>query len=306
MMNVKKLHTLTGHKDCIYALSENPIKEGYIYSGAGDGMVVEWSMHDPEVGKLIARVDASVYAICFHPFNNTLIIGQNYDGLHLVDAENYKKHSSLKMTDKAIFDIASYGKYIIIADGGGTVTIVDSEVMAVKKHIKASDKSARCIAVNEVLGEFAVGFSDNSIRIFNLDDFSPKKYIDAHKNSVFTLKYTPDHQFLLSGSRDAHLKIWSVNDDYAMHQSIVAHMYCINHIAFIKDGTYFATASVDKSIKIWRTNDFKLLKVLDKARHAGHGTSVNKLTWTGYHNQLVSCSDDRSLSIWEIHLMQKI
>jgi WD40 repeat protein len=306
MMNVKKLHTLSGHKDCVYALTESPVKPGHVYSGAGDGMVVEWSLDEPEVGKLIARVDASVYAISFHSHNNTLIIGQNYDGLHLIDAESYKKHSSLKMTDKAIFDIASYGKYILVADGGGTVTIVDAEALAVKKHLKASDKSARCIAVNEALGEVAVGYSDNSIRIFHLDDFSPKKHIDAHKNSVFTLKYTPDNQFLLSGSRDARLNIWSVKEDYTLYNSIVAHLYCINHIAFRKDALWFATASVDKSIKIWRTADFKLLKVLDKARHAGHGTSVNKLVWTGHQNQLISCSDDRSLSIWEIHMMQKI
>ncbi|MCC5931272.1 MAG: WD40 repeat domain-containing protein [Cyclobacteriaceae bacterium] len=305
-MNVKKLHTLTGHKDCVYALAENPAKPGNIYSGAGDGMVVEWSLGEPEVGKLIAKVDASVYAIASHSYNNTLIIGQNYDGIHLIDAESFKKHSSLKMTDKAIFDIASYNKYLLVADGGGTITVVDSEAMAVKKHLKASDKSARCIAVNETLSEFAVGYSDHSIRIFNLDDFSLKKQIAAHKNSVFALKYSPDNQFLLSGSRDANLKVWSVNQDYELHTSIVAHMYCINNIAFREDGVFFATASVDKSIKIWRSSDFKLLKVLDKARFAGHGTSVNKLAWTRYQNQLVSCSDDRSLSIWEIHMMQKI
>ena len=31
---------------------------------------------------------------------------------------------------------------------------------------------------------------------------------------------------------------------------------------------------------------FKLLKVIDKSRHAGHGTSVNKLLWTDYQDQL--------------------
>jgi WD40 repeat protein len=57
---------------------------------------------------------------------------------------------------------------------------------------------------------------------------------------------------------------------------------------------------MDKSIKVWNSNEFKLLKVIDKARHAGHGTSVNKLVWTSFNNQLVSASDDRTLSIWQI------
>jgi hypothetical protein len=42
------------------------------------------------------------------------------------------------------------------------------------------------------------------------------------------------------------------------------------------------------------------LKVIDKARHAGHGTSVNKLLWTP--NRLLSASDDRSISAWDIEL----
>ncbi|MFM8834779.1 MAG: WD40 repeat domain-containing protein, partial [Cytophagales bacterium] len=52
-------------------------------------------------------------------------------------------------------------------------------------------------------------------------------------------------------------------------------------------------------IKIWDANTLQLLKVIDKARHAGHGTSVNKLWWSSHQQQLVSASDDRSISVWE-------
>ena len=39
-------------------------------------------------------------------------------------------------------------------------------------------------------------------------------------------------------------------------------------------------------------------EVIDKARHAGHGTSVNKVLWTEYNGYIVSASDDRKVSIW--------
>jgi WD40 repeat protein len=52
---------------------------------------------------------------------------------------------------------------------------------------------------------------------------------------------------------------------------------------------------------VWDWEALKLLKVIDRARHAGHGTSVNKLLWTNYNQQLVSASDDRSISVWNIH-----
>jgi WD40 repeat protein len=62
---------------------------------------------------------------------------------------------------------------------------------------------------------------------------------------------------------------------------------------------------MDKSIKVWDAQEFRLLKVIDKARYAGHGTSVNKLYWSKFHNQLISCSDDRSISVWNIDFNQQ-
>jgi WD40 repeat protein len=170
----------------------------------------------------------------------------------------------------------------------------------VRKNIRVSDKSVRCLAINPQTRELAVGYSDHQIRIFSLEDFQPKQTLTGHENSVFTLAYSPDYRYLLSGSRDAHLNVWEVSGPYVLLQSIAAHMYAINHLAYTQDGKYFATCSMDKSIKIWDANTFRLLKVIDRARHAGHGTSVNRLFWPEDSYRLVSCSDDRTLSVWNI------
>jgi WD40 repeat protein len=68
---------------------------------------------------------------------------------------------------------------------------------------------------------------------------------------VFTLQYTPDGQYLLSGSRDAHLKNMGRSKPLHLAHSVVAHMYAINHICISPDGKYFLTGSMDKSIKVW-------------------------------------------------------
>ncbi len=298
-VQVNKLHAFTGHRDSVYTLQQ--ANESHLFfSGAGDGMVALWNLKDKDDGELIAQLPNSVYALHYLNNRKLLVIGQNYSGIHLIDCQTKKEVASLQLTSAAIFDIQSFENYLIIGTGDGIVTIVDLEKWIVKKRIAPSEKSARAIAINKSSGEIAVGFSDHFIRIFSLQDYQLKHEFKAHNNSVFALTYEPSEKFLLSGARDARLKAWEVRSNYNQAEEVVAHMYAINHLAFSPGGKHFATCSMDKSIKIWDTADLKLLKVIDKGRHAGHGTSVNKLLWTAFNNQLVSASDDRSISVWDL------
>ncbi len=308
-VQIEKIYALKGHKDCIYTLA--PAAEPqYFFSGAGDGMVVRWDFNDLENGRIIAKVPASVYAVHYEPERNKLIVGQNYEGIHIIDLDENQEAGSLKVTGSAIFDIKVYKEKILIASGDGVVTVVNYQNLKIQKQIHLSSKSARCLAIHRHAGEMAIGYSDHKIRIIDLETLKLKYEIDAHDNSVFSLTYSPDYRWLLSGSRDAHLKIWDVNEHYRLHESIVAHMYCINHIDYRPDGKYFASCSMDKSVKVWDAEHFKLLKVIDKARHAGHATSVNRLLWSAYQdgqlqNPLISASDDRSISVWRVDLNEK-
>jgi WD40 repeat protein len=296
---VQKLHTFSGHRDAIYTVQPSSFSHQF-FSAGGDGMIALWDLENAGEGQLIAKLPNSIYALHHFPTENLLIAGHNYDGIHLLDCQNKKELTSLQLTSAAIFDIQSYGNDLLVASGDGALTIVDREKWVIKNKILASQKSARAIAVNPKAGEAAVAYSDNFIRIFDLDTYRLKKEWEAHANSVFTLVYTPDFKTLLSGSRDARLKAWDATENYELKTEVAAHLYAINHIAFGPDGKHFVTCSMDKSIKVWDSAELKLLKVIDKARHAGHGTSVNKLLWTSFNDQIVSASDDRTLSVWHI------
>lgn len=299
-IQVTKVDTLLGHQDCVYTLEFGPERNKF-FSAGGDGVIAEWNFDDLQNGKMLAKVPSSVYALFYYAKRNALIVGQNFDGIHIIDLAERKEKGSIKLGNTAIFDIKVLNDRIFCGLGNGEVHVLNMTTLETIQVIRESEMSARCIAISEKHGEFAVGYSDNQIRIFSLQDFSLKKTINAHKISVFTVQYSPDQRFLISGSRDAHLKIWQVEGNYTLYQSIVAHMYAINHLVFSADGKHFVTCSMDKSIKVWDAETFQLLKVIDKARHAGHGTSINKVLWTNFNNLLLSASDDRSISIWDIN-----
>jgi WD40 repeat protein len=297
VVQVSRYKTLTGHKDCIYTVTSSPEKDKFL-SAAGDGMVVLWEMNGSEDGQLVANVSNSIYSLCPLEEINQLIVGHNYEGIHIIDLENRKEIGSLKYTEAAIFDIYFHRGILFAGSAEGTLTMIDPQNLSILGKIRKSHQSIRTITSNG--DHLAVGYSDHFIRIFNLGSMEMIHEFKAHENSVFALKYSPDGQYLLSGSRDAHLNIWNKKEDYQLKESIIAHMYAINSIDYSQDGRYFATCSMDKTIKIWEAGKFKLLKVIDRSRHGGHLTSVNKIFWSNYKNRLISCSDDRSISIWDL------
>ncbi|MBS0000120.1 MAG: WD40 repeat domain-containing protein [Cyclobacteriaceae bacterium] len=297
VVDVSKVITLTGHKDCVYTLTSSPDPASF-FSAAGDGMVVLWELTGSENGQLIASVPNSIYSICTLPEKNQLVLGHNYEGIHIVDLNERRETGSMKITDSAIFALSYHGGMLFTGTADGDLILIDLIGMSVQGRIKKSSKSIRAIVSDG--NHLAVGYSDHFIRIFDLVNRQLISEFKAHENSVFTLKYSPDGRYLLSGSRDARLKIWDRHDGYRLKDSIIAHLYTINDIDYRPDGKYFATCSMDKTIKIWEAEQFKLLKVIDKSRHGGHLTSVNKIFWSSYKNRLISCSDDRTISVWDL------
>ncbi len=304
MITVSKKETYAGHKDSIYTLEKSQFNHIF-FSAAGDGMVVSWDLKKPNEGELIAKLPNSIYGLHYLQGTDILAIAHNYEGLHFVDWVNKVEKGSLKFTDAAIFDLVSHNKKIFVGDGNGFIHVLSLAEIKVIDKLNVAEKSVRSLAVNIDTNELAVGTSDHTIKIFDLDTHQLKYELNDHSNSVFTVCYSPDNSLLLTAGRDAHLKIWDVKAGYLLIEDIVAHMFAINNIAFSPDGKHFVTCSMDKSIKVWETERFKLLKVIDKARHAGHGTSVNKLLWSSEDNLLISASDDRTISVWDIDFSSK-
>lgn len=294
-IDVKKLHTFLGHEDSIYTMER--IDDQRFISAGGDGMVVLWNLESPDEGEVIARIKDSVYATVYDETEGFLYVGQNNDGVHKIDLKAKKEVSSVHLGDYQIFDLKIIDGKIWTGLSNGEIVLLAKDLSIINR-VKHSGERVRNF---DSYGEsVAVAYSDNITRIVNTETIEVENELKGHKNSVFAAKYHPSGKYVISGGRDAHIKVWDSQADYVLRESIAAHLYTINDVIFRGDGRYFVTASMDKAIKLWDAHNFQLLKVLDKHRHAGHGNSVNKLLWMNYRDLLVTCSDDRSISVWEI------
>ena len=298
---VTKIATLAGHRDAVYALTGGT--GGAVYSGSADGMVVGWDTTDPtRDGELLARVQNSVYALRHLPELGLLVLGHNFQGIQAIDLSQKQLVHATALPPVAIFEIvfSESRQRLYVALGDGTLAVLTVPDFRLEKLLRIADKSLRCLALHEGRSELAVGSSDTFTRILDLDSLEVKCLLGESTNSVFSVAYSLDGTRLLTTGRDAQIRTWDVATGYTLTGSIPAHMYTINHLAFSPDGRYLASCSLDKSIKLWDATTLTLLRVLDRTRAAGHGTSVNRLVWPGAENRLVSCSDDRSLAVWAV------
>ncbi len=294
-IRVKKLHTFLGHNDSLYSLEA--LDDHRFFSAGSDGMVVLWDLQSLGEGEVIAKVEGSIYSMALDAESGCLFIGDNNAGIHKINLAQKKEIASIPLGGHQIFDLKFFENMLWAALESGEIVQLSTYLQILKRK-KLTSKRIR--SIDFLKGELAVGSSDKTIKILKAGSLEHIIDLRGHKNSVFTAKYHPSGKYLISGGRDAHLKVWDTSEDYQLRESIAAHLYTVNHLVFSEDGERFATCSMDKSIKVWNAYNFKLLKVLDKHRHAGHGNSINEMLWMKYQDLLVSCSDDRTISVWEI------
>ncbi len=298
-ISVIKRGQFTGHTNSIFTLilSVNP---NHVYTAGADGYIVEWDLVNKGDGRVICRVPKPVYSLLLLPGAQQLLVGTSGGNLHIIDLTKNKEIKNIELHQQGVFDIKLLGTSVITAGGDGFLSLIDNKTFALINKIKCSNKSARIIAINPKGLDFAVGFSDHLIRIYDKETFDLKQVLEGHVNSVFALCYSSNGKYLLSGGRDVQLKRWDINDHYKLVNDVAAHTLHINTIVFNPDGNYFITASMDKTIKIWDSETFELLKVVDKVRNDSHLNSINKLLWVK-NAQFASISDDKMMMLWELN-----
>ena len=117
---------------------------------------------------------------------------------------------------------------------------------------------------------------------------------DSHTAPITSLEWSPDGQFLATGSYDGSVLIWERNGWRAKHR--LFHPRLVNGVRWSPNGTWLATSCADGHCRVWNSESGIETHVLSR-----HTDDVNSVAWSPDSNNIVTVSDDGTGRLWSLH-----
>nr|XP_043640019.1 PH-interacting protein isoform X2 [Erigeron canadensis] len=170
-------------------------------------------------------------------------------------------------------------------------------------HMQADQ--VRGLGLREIGGGFARHHRAPSIRAASYAIVKPStmvqkmenlKRLRGHRNAVYCAIFDRLGRYVITGSDDRLVKIWSMETAYCL-ASCRGHEGDITDLAVSFNNALVASASNDCIIRTWRIPDGHPIAVL--RGHTGAVTAIAFSPRAGSTYQLLSSSDDGSCRIWD-------
>ncbi|XP_013390032.1 transducin beta-like protein 3 isoform X3 [Lingula anatina] len=149
---------------------------------------------------------------------------------------------------------------------------------------------------------------DNSIRLWQIDGDTQKMSCVAvgqgHTHAVGAVAFSRlAPSFIVSGSQDCTIKLWSVPDNHCgnsvtnLHANMTekAHEKDINSITVSPNDKLLATGSQDRTAKVWNASSLSLLGVC-----RGHRRGIWCVQFSPVDQCLATSSSDGTIKIWSL------
>ena len=143
-------------------------------------------------------------------------------------------------------------------------------------------------------GRIASSSSDETIKIFNKDNFNLDITLKGHYGGIFNLFQLPNTK-LLSASADNTIRLWNL-ETKTFEKTFIGHNFTVYKAILLNNNKDICSCSADKTFKIWNLENTKCLKTLKG--HEGYITAFLEYE----NNKLISVGTDDTVRFWNINL----
>ncbi|KAI7888858.1 WD40-repeat-containing domain protein [Mucor mucedo] len=223
----------------------------------------------------------------------------------------------LRYEAQATFGIIASSTANIVYDPTGKIAIAPAleEVILwdlkkgveVGKWRESGNKSeVTCIAASPNKKDYAVGYGDGTIRIWNIKSSTSTVTLSGHRAAVTALAYDSDGTRLASGSKDTDLIIWDIISESGLYR-LKGHKDQITCLAFLNTKQmeendvgvstegYVLSSSKDTLIKLWDLSAQYCRETL-----VGHRSEVWSFAVSKDQKIIISGGAEAQLKAWKI------
>ncbi|KAH9121715.1 hypothetical protein LEN26_010554 [Aphanomyces euteiches] len=279
-----QLYHFEGHSMSVKCVRQMPDMPSVFASGSRDGNIFFWDTRCPCESQTIPHVQSFrpvESCIRCHDFEVASVSGKD---------KRKKRRTSIPNAQRSVTCVEFTGDGNQLISSGavdGMVKFWDlrtlSEDVDCLKQVRAFsclNSSGRrygisSLALDHTKTKLLVSAASNDIFLYDLmrtmDDPIAKYY--GHKNSSFYVKsgFSPDGNFIVSGSVDQNVYIWDVHSSGAPAAVLRGHQGEVSSVAWCKsDFTKIASCSDDGTVRVWHMggDDKENYKPLSGSEHS--------------------------------------
>ncbi len=190
------------------------------------------------------------------------------------------------------------GEWLASATVGGHVYVWDWRRQVLIRSLRTPTFTARFFGKNAFAPtgrQLAIGKSNGNLDLIDAETGEVIWAIAAHRGPISALAYSPNGQWIASGSGfgESAIRIW----DAASGREVAAvggHSAWISALAFSADGSRLASASAEQTICLWDTTSWTRVNTL-----LGEGPEGQCLIFAQDGRTLASVGPDGGINVWE-------
>jgi WD40 repeat protein/predicted Ser/Thr protein kinase len=323
---------LSGHREAVRCLAVSGDGRRLV-SGGADRVLIVWDLaHGQALYHLRGHTDV-ITGVALSG-DGGVIASTAFDGtVRLWDAAD--PLARVLASPASVRDVR-FGSDRLLAAAGedGVVRIWDIDAARPIAKLFADAGPAQAIAFSSITKQLAVGYADDSVRIWDASGQLLRK-LQGHTKGVTALSFNSDGSRLGSASLDGTVRIWdpssgqclrtftkhaapvyaltfgpgmrvaSAGADMMVHLwsaetgdetfALGGHGSAVTSLAYSRDGQRLASASVDGSVKLWSPREGRELTT-----YGGHRDAVRALAFTPDGSRLASAGADETIRLWGV------